>query len=52
MLFLGMLLFVILTFAAALIAGVGVLTALVVAAVTTGALFPSQRHAGGPDIRS
>jgi hypothetical protein len=52
MLALGTLLFVVLTFVAALISGAGVWPALVIAAVMVGAFFVSHRHAGGRNVRS
>jgi hypothetical protein len=52
MLTLGILLFVVLTFAAALIAGVRVPTAIVIAAAMTAALCFSNWRSGGPTIRS
>jgi hypothetical protein len=52
MLALGTLLLVVLTFVAALIAGVGVLTALVVVAVMTVALLLSHRRSAGRDVGS
>jgi hypothetical protein len=52
MLALGILLFVVLTSVAALIAGVGVHTATVIAAVTVTALSLSSRRSGGRDTRS
>jgi hypothetical protein len=52
MLFLGIVLFVVLTFVAALLSGVGALTAIIVAAVVPVALFVFHRGPGGRDIRS
>jgi hypothetical protein len=52
MLLLGVVLFVVLTFVAALIAGVGALTAIIVAAVMPVALFVFHRRPGGRDILS
>jgi hypothetical protein len=51
MLVLGILLFFVLTFVAALIAGVGTLTATVITVVTMAALLLSYRRPGG-HIRS
>jgi hypothetical protein len=52
MLALGILLFVVLTFVAALIAGVGQSTALVIVAVTIAVLSFSRRRARGRESRS
>jgi hypothetical protein len=52
MLILGILLFVVLTFAAALIAGVGAPTATFVVVALMAALLLSRRRSGGSDIRS
>jgi hypothetical protein len=52
MLVLGILLFFVLTFIAALIAGVGTLTATVITVVTMAALLLSRRRSGGHEIRS
>jgi hypothetical protein len=52
MLALGILLFLVLTFTAAVIAGVGMLTATAIAAVMMAALLLSRRRSGGHGIRS
>jgi len=52
MLALGILLFVVLTFAAALIAGIGVRTAAMLAAAMMAAFGMSYWRSGGPGLRS
>jgi hypothetical protein len=52
MLVLGILLFFVLTFIAALIAGVGTLTATVITVATMAVLLLSRRRSSGHDIRS
>jgi hypothetical protein len=52
MLTLGIVLFVVLTFAAALIAGVQVPTATIIAVAMTATLLLSHCGSGGPRIRS
>jgi hypothetical protein len=49
---LGILLFLALTFIAALIAGVGTPTAIVITAAMVATLALSRRRSGGPDIHS
>ena len=51
MLALGVLLFVVLTFAAALIAGIGVRTAMIAVAMMA-AFWLSHWRSGGPSVRS
>jgi hypothetical protein len=52
MLALGMLLFVVLTFAAALIAGIGARPAMMIGAAVMAALMLAHRRSGGPGVRS
>ena len=52
MLALGTLLFVVLAFVAALIAGIGLPAALIIAAVMIGAFLGARRHAGGRNVGS
>lgn len=52
MLALGILLFVILTFAAALIAGIGIRTSTMIAVAMMAAFWMSHWRSGGPSVRS